>query len=112
MVDFGRIIAELEAIRRTPSIYVQPVTSESLLNHLTGFQQGVIFAQSETKLVDFAESASQAVLDRGWTSPSNVVGEMRSKRLSDAQIFEEVLSIVIDQYRILSKRQNERTHES
>ena len=70
MIDYERIIADLEAVQRLPQLYVQPVTANCLRAYLSGIEQGILLSRTELERSEFHEAARLAMLDRGWRTPT------------------------------------------
>lgn len=105
MIEINQIIIDLEAIKRNPKMFIEPVTPEILFCYLTGFKRGIFLSQRELTFHDFVEAHRFAVQVRGlsFSAAPSYFG-LREKGITEDEIIQEMIEIEIEKYRILSQQ--------
>lgn len=90
------IIASLEAVRRRPTYYVNPLTPQHVESFLAGYRE-CLFALGHSELhQDYMKSQSVVVHQRGWKLlAGSLIPQLIAKGMTPETIIQELLTMEI-----------------
>src|SRR5688572_33193243 len=96
MLNVQRVVDEIESVRKSPHLHVQPVTPETLYRHFMSLSRGVMLSTDTLSPGDFINARREANRFCGWEScATSPAVEMREKGMSDEQIIIDLIDIEI-----------------
>ncbi len=109
MIDFERVVVDLERTSLRPGMYVDPLTPESLLTYFSGIERGIRLVDqmlTQDDYIDVRQDAIEAVGAR--RSAIHPLSEWRRERLEDKEIIGKMFDLEIEFYRSLSVVQSQK----